>query len=248
MRKVSRLSLVAFAALVAGSASAFAAFNVNRNGVAWDATYEGDVAPMTGSTPAWGPFDTQGAGAFQSSDGNLYTINTSGVSAAVSYEQTDLSWTGAGLVRTAEVRLRVIPETYEAGDGAVGIILGVNGIAFNLRFHTGFITYNAGGLNTAATLDTTQFHTYRMVTDLTASPNFALYIDGANAPAYTSNGSWFFSAGFDKIVFGDFSTGGLAGHTDTDYISWTAGAHAQVPEPTTLGVLGAFSALLIRRR
>jgi|GEM_PF-6384479 len=227
--------------------AASAALSVPRNGVVWDATFEGDVSPPTGSTPAWTSFDTQGAGANQSTDGDLYTINTTQVGAAVSYGVTS-NWSTGGSVRTTEIRTRVIPETYEATDGAAGIILGVNGVAFNLRFHTGFISYNAGGLNSIATLDTTQFHTYRMITDLTGSPNFSLYIDGATTPNFTSNGSWFFSAGFDTIVWGDFSTGGLAGHTETDYISWSAGAHSEVPEPTAVAGLSVAGALLIARR
>lgn len=242
------MKLVAAAAAGLGFATcALGAFSLPRNGVVWDATYEGDVAPPTGSTPAWAVFDTQGAGAAQSSDGDIYTVNTSAVSAAVSYG-VSANWSTAGSTRTAEIRTRVIPETYEAGDGAAGIILGVNGIAFNLRFHSGYVSYNVGGtLNTAATLDTSEFHTYRMVVDLAGSPNFALYIDGAQTPDFTSNGSWFFSAGFDTIVFGDFSTGGLAGHTETDFISWAAGAQTQVPEPT-FGIAGLAAALLMRRR
>lgn len=226
--------------------SAWAALMVPRNGVTWDGTYESDVAPPNTSTPAWTTFDTQGTGAGQSSDGDIYTINSTNVGAAVSYSTTEL-WSTAGSTRTVEIRTRVVPETYEAGDGAAGIVLGVNGIAFNLRFHTGFVSYNAGGLNTAVTLDTTQFHTYRMVADLTGSPNFALYIDGATTPDFTSNGSWFFSAGFDTLIWGDTSTGGLAGHTETDFISWTAGNHPQVPEPAGLALMTVAFAAFRRR-
>jgi hypothetical protein len=223
-----------------------AAFNVDRNGVVWDATYEGDVAPPTGATPPWVQFDTQGVGAGQSSDGDLYTINSLNVGSAVSYEQTNL-WTGPDQARTVEIRTRVVPESYEASDGAAGLVLGINDIAYDLRFHNGFVTFNSGGLSTAATLDTTQFHVYRVVVDQTASPVYSLYIDGALTPAFTSNGSWFTSAGFDKIVWGDYSTGGLSGHTETDYISWAAGAHPPVPEPASLACLAA-GALLINRR
>jgi hypothetical protein len=246
MRVISALSCAAGTLLVIGSTQA--AFLVNRNGVTWAATYEGDVSPPTGSTPAWSQFDTQGAGANQSTDGDLYTVNTTGTSAAVSYGiSTD--WSTGGLTRTAEIRTRVLPETYEAGDGAAGIVLGINGVAFNLRFHTGFVTFNTGALSTAATLDTSQFHTYRMIVDLAAAPNFSLFIDGNPAPAFTSNSSWFFSSGFDTVVWGDFSTGGLAGHTETDYISWTPGSHPpEVPEPAGLALISLGAAVVMRCR
>jgi hypothetical protein len=233
--------------IVSAVPSVQAAFGVSRNGVTWDATFEGDVAPPTGSTPAWSVFDTQGVGAAQSSDGDLYTVNTSATTAAVSYSQ-QTNWTGGGQARTVEIRTRVIPEAYEASDGAAGLVVGLNDIAYNLRFHTGQLTYNSGGLNTAATLDTTQFHVYRIVVDQAANPVFSLYIDGALAPSFTSNGSWFTSGGFDTIVWGDFSTGGLAGHTETDYISWAIGAHPPVPEPATLAGLAVGVSLLRRRR
>lgn len=248
--RTSSILWLAVAALALGPAvqSAHAGFNVLRNNVTWDATFEGDVAPPTGATPAWSLFDTQGVGAFQSSDGDIYTINTSATTAAVSYSQSTNWSAGATTARTVEIRTRVIPETYEAGDGAAGIILGLNSTAYNLRFHTNQVTYNAGGLNTAAALDTTQFHVYRMVVDQTANPAFSLYIDNALTPAFTSNGSWFNSPGFDMIVWGDFSTGGLAGHTETDYISWKIGAHPPVPEPASLATLALGGLLIARRR
>lgn len=244
MRNALLLSL-GVTTLCAGAAPA--ALLVPRNGETWAATYEGDVAPPTGSTPAWTQFDVQGSGAAQSTDGNLYTVNTAATTDAVSYFVTG-GWSGTGPTRTVEIRTRVIPESYEATDGAAGLVIGVNDIAFNLRFHTGYVTFNIGGsLNTAATLDTTQFHTYRMVADLAGSPNFRLYIDGNPSPVYTANSAWFNSSGFDSLVWGDFSAGGLSGHTETDFISWGPGALTNVPEPASLTAL-ALGAFFLRRK
>lgn len=243
------LSCAAAAALLGVAAAAsHAALNVDRNGVLWPGTFEGDVADLTTSIPPWGIFDRNGFAA-ESSDGNIYRYVSGSVGTAVSYEQTATFAGAPGQAWTAEARVRVEPSAFEAGDGAGALIMGVNSQAYAMRFHTGFVTYNfSSGLSTVATLDTTLFHTYRMVVDQSANPAFSLYIDGNPTPVLTTNDTWFTSPGFNKLVFGDTSTGGLAGIMEVDYISWTAGAFP-VPEPTgLLAAAAGFGLLGLRRR
>lgn len=251
MLRHSRLSCAAAAAAAAAllgtAAASQAALNVNRNGVLWTGTFEGDVADLTTSTPTWGIFDRNGFAA-ESTDGNIYRYVSGSVGTSVSYEQTATFPGGPGGAWTAEARLRVEPSAFEAGDGAGGLVVGVNNQAYALRFHTGFVTYNfTSGLSTVATLDTTQFHVYRAVVDQSAAFAYTLYIDNNPIPVLETNDFWFTSPGFNKVVFGDFSTGGLAGIVETDYVSWTAGAFP-VPEPTGLAAVAVAGLCALRRR
>jgi len=230
-------------------APAEAAVGVNRNGVVWAGTFEGDVADLTASTPPWAVFDRNGFAA-ESSDGDIYSYVSGSTGTTVSYNQNN-SWAGTGLARTVEARVRVPDANFAATDGVGGLVLGVNNLAYNVRFHPGFISYNDNvtGLFSVKELDTSVFHTYRAVVDQSASPIFSLYIDNDPTPVFTSNNHWFNSPGFDTLVFGDFSTGGLSGKLDTDFVSWTAGAFApEVPEPALLGVVLLGALMLIRRR
>lgn len=226
-----------------------AALNVNRNGVTWDATFEGDSLP-TASNPAWAVFDNNGFAA-ESSDGDIYSYVSGSTGTSVSYETTDSTWTSGGAARTVEIRARVPDAVNQAGDGVGSLILGINGIAYDLRFVDGAVYYNpasaGSGLTTAATVDPGVFHIYRLTVDQAANPILNLYIDNSPTPAYSTNANWFTSAGFDKIVFGDISTGGESGKLDVDYISWTSGVHAPVPEPTAVGLLALGGIALARR-
>jgi hypothetical protein len=224
-----------------------AATNVPRNGVTWDATYEGDVAALTDSSPAWTIFDVSNSNS-ATTDGDVRRHVTNNTAGANSYGFSGTGWTGTA--RTAEIRARVVvdPLAPEAGDGTASFILGVNDEAFDFRFFTTGIAYNSGGLNTVVPMDTTQFHIYRVTVDTGANPRVNLYIDGNTTPAFSSNGSWFTSPGFNSLVYGDISTGGEAGSMDVDYISWTTGVHPEVPEPSALALTGAGAAALLRRQ
>jgi hypothetical protein len=206
---------------------------------------------MTLSDPAWTVFDRT-SGSSETTDGDIRTYISPTVANANSYEFTGSSWTGAGTARTVEARIRVADDATvsQATDGQGSLILGVNDAAYDFRFFDGFIAYNtsSGGLSSVVTLDTTVFHTYRVTVDQSATPVVSLYIDGDQTPAFTSSSSWFTSAGFDKLVYGDISQGGESGSLDVDYISWASGVQTQVPEPSALALTSLAAAALLRRR
>jgi hypothetical protein len=245
-RQFTAARVAAAVALGLLCSTAGAASNVTRNGVLWAETFEGDVAALTASTPAWAVFDVANSNA-ATTDGDIRTYTTTNEAGANSYEFAGASWTGAGTQRTAEIRLRVPNDgQYEALDGQGSFIVGV-GDALDFRFFNGQLKYNfSTGLANIATLDTSAFHIYRVTYDQAASPQVNLYIDGNTTPAFSTDDQWF--TAFDKLVFGDISTGGEAGKLDVDYISWASGVHAPVPEPSSLALLAIGGAAMLRRR
>lgn len=248
--KVFSLKVMAYAslAMAAGLVSeAEAATNVLRNGVLWESTFEGDVADLTTSTPAWTVHD-RNLQASETTDGDVYSLVSENTGESASYKTT--AGYSSTTARTVEIRARVPDSVFEAGDGIASLVAAMNGDAYDLRFASHGLLYNNGGsLSTVVTMDTSEFHVYRIVTDTNASPTYSLYIDGSTTAAFTSSTPWFTSAGFDGLFFGDISAGGLAGKIDVDYISWTDnGAFAPlVPEPSTL-LCAAAGALFIAGR
>src|SRR5687767_8091143 len=108
MTKLNHLvvSVAALAATAGIGLKANAGVNISRNGVTWDATYEGDVAALTDSSPAWAVFDVANSNG-ATSDGITRTHITSNEAGANSYAFAGASWTGGGTQRTAEIRARV---------------------------------------------------------------------------------------------------------------------------------------------
>lgn len=240
------ISGVAVVASVVLAQASHAAFLVNRNGVTWANTFEGDVAALTSSTPAWAVFDKNGFAA-ESTDGDIYSSVSGSVGTTSSY--TAPSWAGSGSARTAEIRVRVPATAFEAADGAATFDTSLND-AFDLRLYHDKVAYNGtGGLTDSSNivpLDLTQFHLLRAVVQ-TSSPRYRLFIDNNPTPVFSRDDAWF--SGFDVLLFGDISAGGLAGAVDVDYLSWTPGAFApEVPEPAMLGLLPMAAMLLSRKR
>ena len=209
-------------ALFAVDDAACGAVNVQRNGVTWANTFEGDVSNLTLSTPAWSVFDRNGL-ASASTDGEIYSYISSTTGTSNSYSAPN--WAGTGPARTAEIRLRVPDNSFEATDGSAALTTS-NGNAYDLRIYQDKLAFNGtGGLlspGNVFNIDMSQFRILRIVVDTNAPFIYSLYVDNNPTPTFQRNDSWF--SGFDLFNFGDVSTGGLSGKVEVDYISWTPGA------------------------
>ncbi len=204
---------------------AHADYNVLRNDVTWPTTFEGDFLPEF-ADPVWDVFDENNF-ASRTTDGAIYSIVSGSTGVASSYQIQDASWNSGTATRTVEFRARVPNADFLALDGAASIILGINGAAYDFRLYPDKLAYNGaqtgGGVLDPANivnLDMTQFHTFRVTVDQNAATVVNLYVDNNPVPALSTNDFWFTSPGFDKLVFGDISTGGQSGRSDWDFISW----------------------------
>jgi len=234
--KITTTLLLALGLVCTSTYSAWAAFNVDRNGHVWPATFEGDDFPEF-STPPWAFFDNNGF-ASESSDGNIFSIVSGSVGVTASYTMADSSWNTGTTVRTVEFRARVPDDQFLALDGAAAVTLGVNGTAYDFRLYPTKIAFNGSNINggvldpvNIVELDLTQFRTFRVTVDQNRAEILKLYVDNDPTPALSSNDFWFNSPGFDRLNFGDTSTGGMSGKSDWDFISWDATAAVDFPAP-----------------
>ncbi len=228
------LQSVALVLLIAGSTSAD--LNVDRNGVVWPFTFEGNALPDdNAANPAWAIFDLQGPTFMDMSDGDIYTITTfqnpsNMLSDTVSWAQnTSPRWATGSAARTVEFRVRIPndPSIPIALDGAAAVTIGMNNRGYDLRLYDTKIAFNGANINGGVTdpvnivnIDLTEFHTFRIVIDQNAASVYKLFIDNNPVPAFESNDWWFDAGGFDTLNFGDISTGGLYGKSEWDFISW----------------------------
>lgn len=230
-----KTAVVTIAASVLWATAASGAVNVLRNGVTWDATYEGTLEPPS-ETPSWVEA-IGGAGSSRVASGGILTITTPAAANVLRYDQTGTSWTGLGSQRTIEWRMRVVSQT--AGDRATDFLSfdAGSGDFWILEFQDDSYRLVGSAAGSDIAFDTTQFHTYRWVIDTDASVDQSvLYIDGSEA--LSSGAATAGAAGLNNfLAFGDGSSGGVGGVIEVDFISWTAGAFAPVPEPSVLSLL-----------
>ena len=231
-RAVTTLAVAAVVA--AGAVSAAADTNVVRNGVTWDATFEGgnqphfDQGPGPVENPAW-TFGGASGSAGGSSDGTAY-IHNSTPAGYYYFDQTDGTWTNAGTARTLEFRARVVGQT--APDDAARLTIGINDDFWEFKLNTNGVQLGSFiPLGSVTPVDTSVFHTYRIVFDASLPTDKAkVYIDGDGTPAISTGAAAPNTiADFDLLRFTDGSTGGIGGTSEWDFISWTAGAHPAGP-------------------
>lgn len=218
-----------------------AAYSVVRNGVTWNATYEGDAAPSAES-PAWDYWASPIRGA---STNSIWTQTATSTN-VLYWNQHDSSWTGAGSQRTVEFRMQVDGQA-PVDSAAAEVQLYLGSYEWTLIISTNSIDLWGAAQAGSATVDTTSaLQTFRLTIDTTLGTNqqAKLYLDNNPVPILTSgstpSGNW----GADFIRFGNQSTGGT---TSWDYLSWTSGIYAPVPEPASAALLGLAGLVLLAK-
>ena len=206
------------------AATAFADENMTRNGVTWNATYEGDVFPSA-SSPVWSIYANSGSWTANNNIPGIFTQDTYIESAGAWQVSTGFdnpSSTG----RTVEAKLKMgSNENYpNAADGVVTLL--VFGGNRYMVFYIGTDSISMAGTSTSsASVDMlSNFNTIRVTHDSTRSTDaWKLYLNSDSAPIISSGsdlGVPLESPSY-AVVFGDPSTGGIGGESQWDYISWT---------------------------
>jgi hypothetical protein len=242
---------------VACSISAHALVNFERNGVLWKGTYEGDTTELatlgtapTGTTPVWSNFDINTND--RSVSGGVLTMATTVITQTQSWSN-DFGMTQSNLM-TAEWRASVNTAVASDPSGAVGMLVVADGLAVGIAMLSDRVWVTAAGSFVFEIIqDMSVFSIYRMTYDgALSSDKWKLFIN-ENPTAAWESGAFVvppFAPVTNRLIFGDYSTGGFFGSTNWDYNSWTdAGAFAPVPEANTamlvLATLG--SAMMLRR-
>lgn len=237
-----------------------AAVMVNRNGVTWEGTFEGDTVnittagtPPAGTTPAFSAFDAN--------TNNRSLVGGSLQMVTTVAGQTQSFFNDFGMVQsslmTAEWLASVdTAQAFDATTGFGGTIVVADGryLSFNL-FSDKVMVQNGGSFVAEFFLDTTQEITYRVTYDGSlALDKWNLYTNGNVTPLWSSGA--LLASGFalvpNRVIIGDYSSGAFYGATNWNFVSWTdEGAYAPVPEPTytlALAVFGAMGLILRRKR
>ena len=178
----------------------------------WSIFYDGDVVP---GSPDWTKYSTgDGTASIVTEGADTFLYSVSGMAAYQYYIAS--SWSGSRSTGiTIETRQRVTPNVNYDCSGIIVTLAGDStGYAYVRIYGNGgnssvsrYVTLT-GASSVNVSLDTTQFHVYRMtILDTTAT----LYIDGSNAASVTTA-----SGNGGCTYFGDGSTGS-AGYVDIDY-------------------------------
>jgi len=259
MKKRSLFLTIATAVLVLGLAQ-IAMAAATMDSTSWESKYEGDVMPNA-ATPAWTATknadnrSTIVGGSYMNYDNELgFTTN----------EKWDL-WKMDDAALTAtnfsfDFRMRVNDGYGVATTGAYAIYIDY-AIGGSTGTYPSWYMYpagysaddtskvRAGGGNYYKTLDTSQWHTYRLTHEYRSGTNdyeLNMYLDDVNNP-YTWTRAASDQGTLHHIQFGN---GGSWTDYDLDFFRWTTQGAFPAPEPATLAVLGigGLLALLQRRR
>jgi hypothetical protein len=246
-RLTGRILFIAIVSGLTADPMAHASQNLTNHGVVWAVSYDGDFLPNhAGSDPAWTTLFV-GSGASATVSGGILTMTNGAPSITYAQMNNTAYWDGAsGGTRenTIEFRMRSLNSQnntqftgrYFWGDGQS---------RWFLEFDDNRVRINSSPFYA---IDTTVFHTYRVV----SSNGLAdLYIDniGNQATPVISGAAGQVVA--QNFTFFGHDSAELKGRTEWDYVRWTNAGAFTVPEPSVLGlaaIAGLFASFVIRRR
>lgn len=232
-----------------------------QGAINWTVSYEADVTPEAASSISYSlggtdSFSQSGAAGTSSATGGIYSFSTLGGNNGAFFhtptESVKVSL-NSDTGYTVEWRARITgadtpgimnAAAIQVDEGRAGIDRFWDLELINSDGAGGFdvVLTNTIGNYVAATIDNTNFHTYRVTV---LSTGATLYIDDNPTPIGTL--ATFRALGTNNFRFGDFS-GGEDAAFETDYIRiFDGGAVAPVPEPAAMSLIG-LGALVLRRR
>jgi hypothetical protein len=237
------------------ASTVFAAENITRNGVTWNATYEGDVFPSA-STPVWSIYANSGSWTANNNIPGIFTQDTFVGSAGAWQVSTGFD-NALSTGRTVEANLKLgINENYpNAASGVVDLL--VFGGSRYMVFVVGTNSVSMGGTSTSsAVVDMlSSFNTLRVTYDSTQTTDaWKLYLNSDATPIISSGSDLGAALGspFYAVVFGDPTTSGIGGESQWDYISWTDTGAFAVPEPAVsyllIGAAGVIFGVRVMRK
>jgi len=177
-------------------------FGAKRNDPTWTHFSAMSVTPDNEAASAWGTTGTAGAGSVAN---GVLTINCTGVQTLV-YNRGAAPGVdfNAGFTLDFKMKLDLDAGTFPPSTAAACFISARDtdlNRSFTIGFLPGFLTFGDPVAAYKITVDTGNYHVYRITTTGTPNPTYELYIDGVHRGSFTSSGND--ATANDNIEFGD---------------------------------------------
>lgn len=221
-----------------------------KDSAAFDYQYEMGAAPDAVDLDGNGTMDFATGGGGTVSDGIL-SMSTSGPNGGYTSDTVGLIWAGKVTYNTGytiEARVKIISSTtYGFGIQGIPGPTSVSQPCSELWINANKLVWSDGpsAIVMADGQDNTDdFHIFRLAQEpgigAPGSATYSVWRDGVLVADSLSEA--FMNPGLERIIFGSFASGNSS-TSQTDYVRFTAGAYAPVPEPTSMvlvssGILG----------
>lgn len=246
--RLTRIAVAMAAIAVVGwwTSSANATILTTKDSAAFDYKYEMDAAPDAVDLDSNGTMDFRTTNGGTVSGGTL-SMSVSGPSGCYTSDTVGQIWPGKATFNTGytiEARVKILSAT-AYGYGLQGIPgpTSVSQPCSELWINTNKLVWNDGpsAIVLADGQDNTDtFHVFRLAQEpgvgAPGSAKYSVWRDGILVTDSLSEA--FMNGGLERLVFGAFASGNSS-TTETDYVRFTVGAYAPVPEPMGIVLLGS---------
>lgn len=217
-----------------------------KDSTAFDYKYEMDATPDAVDLDNNGTMDFRTGGGGTVS-GGILSMSASGPNGGYASDTSGQIWPGKATFNTGytiEARVKIISATIY-GYGLQGIPgpTTVSQPCSELWINSNKLVWNDGpaAIVLADGQDNTgDFHVFRLAQEpgigTPGSATYSVWRDGVLVTESLSEA--FMNPGLERLIFGAFASNNSS-TTETDYVRFTAGAFAPVPEPTTMTLLGS---------